>query len=109
MIVGAVVIGRNEGSRLADCLQSVLAQTRLVVYADSGSTDGSCAVAKELGVPVISLSPDRPFNAARGRNEGARKLLTLYPGCEAIQFVDGDCILQMDWIKHGSADLARRP
>lgn len=107
--MGAVVIGRNEGSRLVDCLQSVLAQTPFVVYADSGSTDGSCAVAKELGVAVVVLSPDRPFSAARGRNEGAKRLLTLHPDCEAIQFVDGDCILQTGWIDHGAAELARRP
>jgi len=107
--VGAVVIGRNEASRLVECLQSVLAQTPLIVYADSGSTDGSCAVAAGLGVPVIALSPDQPFSAARGRNEGAERLLTLHPDCEAIQFVDGDCILQDDWIDHASAELLRRP
>jgi glycosyltransferase involved in cell wall biosynthesis len=38
--IGVVVIGRNEGERLSDCLQS-LGGNAPVVYVDSGSTDGS--------------------------------------------------------------------
>lgn len=108
LIVGAVIIGRNEGLRLEACLRSVLAQTKRVVYADSGSTDGSPDRAREHGVSVVSLSPDLPFTAARGRNEGAAKLLELFPDCEAIQFIDGDCVLHADWIATAVTELARR-
>ena len=41
--LAVVAIGRNEGDRLKACLESALADgtVRVVVYVDSGSTDGS--------------------------------------------------------------------
>jgi hypothetical protein len=50
--VGAVAIGRNEGDRLEKCLESVFAATERVVYADSGSTDGS---ADQLGFSSLGV------------------------------------------------------
>ena len=46
--VGAVVIGRNEGERLKECIKSLSAFDE-VVYVDSGSTDGSVQWALENG------------------------------------------------------------
>ena len=70
--VGVVVIGRNEGQRLVECLISVRAATRNVVYVDSGSTDNSVAAAKKIGVSVVFLDLTKPFTAARARNEVSR-------------------------------------
>ena len=39
--IGVVVIGRNEGERLARCLRSLQVAPACVVYVDSGSTDGT--------------------------------------------------------------------
>jgi len=89
----AVVIGRNEGDRLAPSLRSVEAAGLPVVYSDSGSSDGSVARARELGVPVIELSPDRPFSAGRGRNEGLGEALRRGSGARYAMFLDGDCEL----------------
>ena len=72
--VGAVVIGRNEGERLFNCLQSLVDLLDKVVYVDSGSTDGSCVLAESLGVDVLQLDLSIPFTAARARNEGFEKL-----------------------------------
>ena len=72
--VDAVVIGRNEGERLRICLQSVIGQVRRVVYVDSGSTDGSVALAQSLGARVVQLDLAQPFTAARARNAGWRAL-----------------------------------
>ena len=91
--IAAVVIGRNEGERLAPSLQSVQAAGLPAIYVDSGSTDGSLSVARELGVPAISLSADRPFSAARGRNEGLSEAIGLWPSTAYVMFLDGDCIL----------------
>ncbi len=74
--VAAVVIGRNEGTRLRRCLVSLLGQVRCVVYVDSGSTDGSVAMADGLGAHVITLDDGQPFTAARARNVGFRYLLS---------------------------------
>jgi GT2 family glycosyltransferase len=96
--VGAVVIGRNEGARLATCLNSVCMQLKSVVYVDSGSTDGSIELAASLGATVVALSPERPFTAARARNAGAERLREIGGLLEYVQFVDGDCELRSEWL-----------
>ena len=96
-----VVIGRNEGERLGRCLRSVLGQTAVVVYVDSGSTDRSVPVATELGASVHALDMSLPFTAARARNEGTRRVLALAPNIELIQFLDGDCEIVPGWLGVG--------
>ena len=107
---GVVVIGRNEGERLKRCLASVLAQhAGPVVYVDSGSSDGSVEHAKSVGVEVVDLDMTRPFTMARGRNAGLDYLLEHYPGCEFVQFVDGDCEMAAGWIERGLQFLKQHP
>jgi nucleoside-diphosphate-sugar epimerase/predicted dehydrogenase/GT2 family glycosyltransferase len=106
--VGIVVIGRNEGARLARCLKSAAGSAPLL-YVDSGSTDGSVELAHRLGVTVHELSPDRPFSAARARNEGFAALLAREPQLRFVQFLDGDCELDPAWLAQGRAALAARP
>ena len=107
--IGAVIIGRNEGARLEVCLRSVLGQVKYVVYVDSGSTDGSSAVAARLGADVVELSRNRPFTAARGRNAGAMRLKELDSAVEFVQFIDGDCELQPGWLEEASFFLLNNP
>ena len=76
---------------------------------DSGSTDGSLQAAERLGAVPYALTPDRPFNAARARNAGAKRLAEAAPGVAFIQFVDGDCILAPDWIEKARAFLLADP
>lgn len=92
-----VVIGRNEGERLKRCLRS-LPTSAIVIYVDSGSTDGSVAFARSCGFRVAELDMRVPFTAARARNVGLRALLEEWPGLEFVQFVDGDCELHHSWI-----------
>ncbi len=100
---GFVVIGRNEGSRLEQCLRSVFAVCDRVVYADSASTDGSVQLAKRLGAVVVALPQDGKLTAARGRNAGYAELKKRFPDCRAAQFLDGDCILQPGWVERALA------
>lgn len=93
---GAVVIGRNEGQRLKCCLQA-LSSAALVVYVDSGSTDGSPDWAKDHGADVVDLDMARPFTAARARNAGFARLRERVPDLRYVQFVDGDCELLASW------------
>ncbi|MEM9098121.1 MAG: glycosyltransferase [Pseudomonadota bacterium] len=106
-MIGAVVIGRNEGERLIRCLASLDAVDQ-IVYVDSGSTDGSVGEAEKAGAAVVILDPDLPFTAARARNAGLERLRELAP-VELVQFVDGDCELQPDWIKTASTFLGENP
>jgi GT2 family glycosyltransferase len=105
---GIVVIGRNEGERLRACLSSASSFGAPVVYVDSGSADGSAALAQSMGVTVLELDPSREFSAARARNEGFERLVELVPGLAYVQFVDGDSELRAGWIERGVAELEAR-
>ena len=105
---GCVVIGRNEASRLRACLKSVERRADWVVYADSGSTDGSADVARRAGVHTLVLDELTPYTAARGRNTGLERLLHMCPAAEIVQFVDGDCELFGAWFERARAVLAER-
>jgi len=97
--VGLVAIGRNEGERLRACLETVVNEVTHVVYVDSGSTDGSVAMANAMGVHVVELDMALPFTAARARNAGWRALLEQAPHAEYVQFVDGDCAIANGWLQ----------
>jgi glycosyltransferase involved in cell wall biosynthesis len=104
---GVVVIGRNEGERLKQCLLSV-PESQLTVYVDSGSTDGSIEWARDHGADVIQLDTNAGFTAARARNAGFARLRRLAPQLEYVQFVDGDCELRPAWPCHASEFLGAR-
>src|SRR3954471_704047 len=99
MNIGVVAIGRNEGDRLRACLASALRDCAHVIYVDSGSTDGSVELARELGAQVVELDLSIPFTAARARNAGFEKLISIAPEVEFVQFVDGDCEIVEGWIE----------
>jgi GT2 family glycosyltransferase len=97
--VGVVAIGRNEGERLRRCLESMPSSVRAVVYVDSGSTDGSVALARSRGAKVVELDMTQPFTAARARNAGIRELTETAPGVEFVLVIDGDCELSASFIE----------
>lgn len=109
VVTSAVVIGRNEGRRLQEGLSSLIAANLPIVYVDSGSTDGSSALARSLGIPAIDLDPCRPFSAARGRNEGLREALRLWPSLQYVMFLDGDCTIAPDFSNAAIATFERYP
>ena len=104
--VGVVVIGRNEGDRLIQCLASIDPSVACVVYVDSGSTDGSRDAARRAGAEVVELDLSRPFTAARARNAG---VAAMRDAPRFIQFVDGDCELVPDWIDTAAGFLHTTP
>lgn len=103
--MAAVVIGRNEGTRLEPSLRSVLEAGLAVIYVDSGSSDGSVDTARRLNVPVHELDPKRPFSAARARNEGLNFILSKWPDIENVLFLDGDCVLDVQFPAAAEATL----
>ena len=95
--VSVVVIGRNEGARLARCLDSVRQAQWCglhweLVYVDSQSTDGSVALAQRLGAHVLSLG-EQPPCAAAGRNIGWRAAQGAL-----VLFLDGDTQLDPTFV-----------
>jgi len=107
--IGVVVIGRNEGDRLIRSLDSVVKGSRPVVYVDSGSTDGSCQVARDRNVEVVELDMSIPFTAARSRNAGFKSLQEQHPEVEYVQFIDGDCEVVAGWLETAAETLDNNP
>ena len=99
--IGVVAIGRNEGERLKACFDSLKGQVSEhspIVYVDSGSTDDSLNLAREMGGLSVELDPAKPFTAARARNAGLAYLTKHFPTLRYIQFIDGDCELSAGWL-----------
>jgi GT2 family glycosyltransferase len=116
MNIGIVIIGRNEGQRLKNCLSSLLTEIGSqnehhfrLVYVDSGSTDGSLEFVQTLGIEIVNLDLREKFTAARARNAGAEKLLALNPHLEYIQFIDGDCQIVSGWLNIAGETLKTHP
>lgn len=109
LAVGVVVIGRNEGERLIRCLASIRDYTPQVVYVDSASTDSSLAEAQSRGAHIISLDMSQGFTAARARNAGFNEIIRLYPQLNFVQFVDGDCVVNENWIQTATDFLIENP
>ncbi|MGE5609507.1 MAG: glycosyltransferase [Bacillota bacterium] len=107
--VGIVIIGRNEGERLRRCLASIPESGGLTVYVDSGSTDGSVELARQMGAVVVMLDLSMPFSAARARNVGFEKLMDIVQDMRYVQFVDGDCELASNWLQRAVEELEKQP
>src|SRR5580704_15151294 len=90
-VLSVVVIGRNEGRRLARCFESIArvenVTIREVIYVDSASTDGSVELASRYGAHSITVRAERP-TAALGRNTGWRRTTS-----DLVLFLDGDTVL----------------
>ena len=97
--ISVIVIGLNEEKVIGECLSSIsglnLSDCTLeVIYVDSGSTDKSIEIAETFSnVRVVNLNDANP-SAAKARNLGVS-----VTNSEFIQFVDGDSILDEQWLK----------
>lgn len=107
--VGFVIIGRNEGPRLASSIDSVLREADLAVYVDSGSTDDSVMLARSRGLPVVELDAAAPFTAARARNAGFAWLTRNHRDLEFVHFIDGDCELVAGWLDRALDEIRSDP
>ncbi|WP_291321939.1 glycosyltransferase family 2 protein [Desulfonatronospira sp.] len=106
---GLVVIGRNEGHRLQNCLESLAGQGSPLVYVDSGSTDSSTTLARSLGADVVELDMQKPFSMSRARNAGFARVLELEPDTVWVHFFDGDCTVVQGWVPEAVEFIRNRP
>lgn len=101
-----IVIGKNEEAHLDACLRSV--QTAVqeignaeIVYVDSASTDRSVEIAQSLGVRVLALPSNWKHTPAAGRYIGFHNTTG-----ELLMFVDGDCVIEPQWLSCALAYFA---
>ena len=104
--IGIVLIGRYDGDRLRRCLESVVDQVPYFVFVDSDSTDGSLELARHYDIDIIELDKSKPFASPRSRNAGFFHLVETYPEIKYVQFIDGDCVLDPDWLGKARKTLA---
>jgi glycosyltransferase involved in cell wall biosynthesis len=71
--ISVIVITKNEAHDIRDCLESVRDWVQEIVVLDSGSTDGTQALCRELGArvsetdwPGFGVQKQRALSAARG-------------------------------------------
>ena len=77
--VTAIILTKNEAVNLPDCLKSLQGFAERMVVVDSGSTDATCEIARDLGAEVVAHpfeSHARQFNWALD-NTGIRTGWTL--------------------------------
>ena len=86
-------ISRNEGTWLELCLEMVQGRVKRGAYVDSGSPDGSVAVALAWQAEVVVLDMQRPFTAAR-----AGLLAQLHTAAQAPSLhSDAEATAAADW------------
>lgn len=103
--VSLIVPCYNAAKTLRLCLEAVLAQTRRpdeIVVVDDASTDGSAAIAEELGCRVVRLPENRGVSAARNAGVDATT-------GEIIFFLDSDVALRPDAVANALEILERDP
>lgn len=102
--LSVIVIARNEEENIGDCLSSILTSlekagekelisTWEVILSDSASDDRTVEIASKLPVGIVRLSRTWPLSAGAGRFAG----FSISSG-SLVLFVDGDCILQENWL-----------
>jgi glycosyltransferase involved in cell wall biosynthesis len=106
--IDIIVIGLNSARTLGDCLKSITScrypqENIRIFYADGGSIDESCAIARLMGCNCLRVE-DVPPTPGRQRNAGWR-----CGSAEYVQFIDSDTLLDPDWLSKAVLPFALTP
>lgn len=105
-MISVIVIGRNEGERLAACLDSAHTALRSLlhelIYVDSRSTDDSLQIAAAHGARCFLLE-ETDTTAGLGRYVGTQEARGEY-----LLFLDGDMQLQPGFVERAMTAMASR-
>jgi cellulose synthase/poly-beta-1,6-N-acetylglucosamine synthase-like glycosyltransferase len=99
LFVSVVIIGRNEGNRLVNCIKAVQNLTypkekMEIIYVDSRSSDDSLEQVRKLGVKKVFVLEEEKTCAAMGRNKGLE-----HAEGELVLFLDGDTQIWPDFLE----------
>ena len=96
--LSVVIITRNEATKIATCIESVLDEIRglyaEVLLVDSASTDGTLEIARKFPITIVRLDPSNVLSPSAGRFVGTR----LAQG-RLLFFVDGDMTVHEGWLR----------
>ncbi len=100
-----VLVARNEAKHIARCIESALAaareiETSEIILVDSLSQDETLAIAQRYPIKIYQLLPEPRISSWAARYLGMSQ-----SHGELIQFLDGDMILQRDWIAQAAPYL----
>ena len=85
------MIVKDGAATLARCLASVRGGVDRIVIGDTGSTDGTVAIAKQFGAEVISVPWQGDYSAARN-------IVLAHAECDWILSIDADEMLDRDGV-----------
>lgn len=91
MTLSVIIITKNEADRIAACLDSIAFADEIVVL-DSGSTDATCAIAREYGARVECTADWPGFGPQKNR---------------ALDLATGDWVLSIDADEQVTPELAQ--
>ena len=106
MRLSVIVPAHDGGDHLCSCLQGLRESSRApdqLVVVDDASTDGSGALAEELGAQVVYLG-GRPRGPAAARNRG-----TEVADGDVLVFIDADVVVHTDTLGGIERCLADHP
>jgi len=106
MRLSVIVPVHNGGDDLCSCLQGLRESSRhpdQLVVVDDASTDGSGALAEELGAQVVYLG-GRPLGPAAARNRAAQ-----VTDGDVLVFIDADVVVHADTLGSIERCLADHP
>jgi len=97
-LISAVVIARNEAAKLGSCLDAARRALDSVgggeiLLVDSASSDGTSEIGIEAGCRVLTVRKASRFSPSAMRWIGAARTRSRY-----ILFLDGDCVLEADFL-----------
>lgn len=100
MTLSVIIPFYNAEETLADCLESLIAQTVPpfeVILVDNGSTDRSFSIAEKF-LKEERLAKWRLVRELRQGSEYARNTGAAQAAGEILAFTDSDCVADPDWI-----------
>ncbi len=97
--ISFIIITKNEEKKIGACIESVLkASERFdseVILVDSLSSDKTIEIAKRYPIKILQLKPYQEIFPSTARYIGFK-----YSSGRYIQFLDGDMILNSQWINN---------
>ncbi len=101
-MIDVLVITKNEECNLPQCLHALAGWTRAIYVVDSGSTDRTCEIARELGAEVV----EHPWEGYAAQKNWA--LETLPMEADWVLIVDADEVITAQ-LRERLEAIAARP